>query len=97
MVQSGARHLTYLSRSGCADEEARNFLAELQASGIDTVIVKGDVASLEDVQRAIFSCDKPIKGVVQGALVLQVFDLFERLLQQISKHVLGSLVRISHT
>ena len=78
MVQRGARHLTYLSRSGCANKETRNFLAELQASGADTVIVRGDVASLEDVQRAVSSCDKPIKGVVQGALVLQVFVPFDR-------------------
>lgn len=63
MVQSRAQHRTHLSRSGCADEETRNLLAQPQASGTDTVIVKGDVASLEDVQRAVLSCDNPIKVV----------------------------------
>ncbi|KAI0401422.1 hypothetical protein F4802DRAFT_601014 [Xylaria palmicola] len=69
-VSRGARHLIYLSRSGAANEEAKAFLDKLQQSGVDASVVKGDVASLADVQSAVASTQYPIKGVIQGALTL---------------------------
>ncbi len=72
MVDRGAKHLTYLSRSGCSNEETRKFLSDLHARGVETDVVHGDVASLNDVKRAVKSCKRPIKGVVQGALALKV-------------------------
>lgn len=74
MVQRGARHLTYLSRSGGADEEAKAFLSEIRTRGATVEVVKGDVSCLEDVHRAVRTCKMPIKGVLQGALALNVCD-----------------------
>lgn len=72
MAQRGAKHLMYLSRSGDAKQETRGFLAELTRQGVSFQVMKGDVACLQDVQRAVASCERPIKGVVQAALTLQV-------------------------
>ena len=72
MVMQGARHLTYLSRSGVTNEETETFISELNSQGVTTVIAKGDVASLKDVEVVVASCSHPVKGVVQGALVLKV-------------------------
>ncbi|KAI1356404.1 hypothetical protein F5Y01DRAFT_309815 [Xylaria sp. FL0043] len=69
-VSRGARHLIYLSRSGAANDEAKSFLSKLEESGVDASVVKGDVASLADVQSAVDSAQYPIKGIVQGALTL---------------------------
>ncbi|KAI0817576.1 hypothetical protein GGR55DRAFT_673409 [Xylaria sp. FL0064] len=69
-VSRGARHLIYLSRSGAANDEAKSFLSKLEESGVDASVVKGDVASLADVQSAVDSAQYPIMGIVQGALTL---------------------------
>lgn len=75
MVDRGARNLTYLSRSGDAKEGIRDFITELQNRNVVTHIVKGDVANLSDVRRAVACSRKPVKGVVQAALTLQVVQL----------------------
>ncbi|KAL4866681.1 hypothetical protein BDV12DRAFT_198902 [Aspergillus spectabilis] len=69
-VQQGARHLLYLSRSGAASADAKAFVQELQACGVEVQIVQGDVEVLEDVVKAVKQAQYPIKGVVQGALSL---------------------------
>ena len=74
MAQQGARHLTYLSRSGAAQESAQRLLTELHRLGVTTEVVIGDVGSMEDVTKAIARCNRPIRGVVQGALVLKVIN-----------------------
>lgn len=74
-VQRGARNLIYLSRTGAANAEAQQFLDALQFQGVDAKVVKGDVASLEDVKAAVAISDRPIKGVVQGALALHVSSI----------------------
>lgn len=72
MVDRGARNLTYLSRSGDATMEVRNFIAEIENRNVVTHVVKGDVTILEDVKRAVARSGKSVKGVVQAALTLQV-------------------------
>lgn len=72
MVKRGARHLTYLSRSGCDNDDTATFVTELEESGVTALVIQGNVSSFEDVQRAVRSSDRPVKGAVQGALVLKV-------------------------
>jgi hypothetical protein len=62
----------YLSRTGAATRTAQLFLDELRQQGIDVQVIRGDVASLGDVQAAVAQQSRPIKGVVQGALTLHV-------------------------
>ena len=72
-VQRGARRLIYLSRTGAAKPEAQLFLNDLRAQGVHVTIQEGDVLSLQDVKEAVAANDRPIKGVVQGALTLNVY------------------------
>ncbi|KJZ79056.1 hypothetical protein HIM_01829 [Hirsutella minnesotensis 3608] len=74
MVDHGARHLAFLSRSGTAKDEARELVAKLEAAGIETKVYAGDVADekrLKDVIEDIRQSMPPIRGVIQGAMVLQ--------------------------
>ena len=72
MVENGAKNFTYLSRSGVEKQEYRDFIAELAEMGANAQIIKGDVSSLKDVTDAVACTRRPIKGVVQAALTLQV-------------------------
>ncbi|KAF2181508.1 hypothetical protein K469DRAFT_589235 [Zopfia rhizophila CBS 207.26] len=94
-VSRGARSLIYLSRTGAAKDEAQIFLDELRSKGVEVSIVKGDVTSLADVQAAVKSSKKPIKGVVQAALTLhdglfQSMSL-ERFNETVQPRVIGTL------
>lgn len=62
----------FLSRTGAAKPEAREFVEMLRSQGVNAKVVKGDVTSLKDVKAAVAASDKPIKGVIQGALTLHV-------------------------
>ena len=72
MLGRGARHMVFLSRSGGDDPGTQEFLAQLHTRQVSTQVIKGDVACFDDVKKAVDSSTKPIKGVVQGALNLQV-------------------------
>lgn len=95
MVDRGARNLTYLSRSGVAKAEIRDFIAEIENRGVIVHVVKGDVTNLEDVKRAVACSGKSVKGVVQAALTLQVFSIHlsnsETLVPHLRTNRIGSL------
>ena len=76
MIDRGAKSFTYLSRSGLDKQETQDPIAELQRIGIDAQVVKGDVSSLDDVNRAVASTKRPIKGVIQAALTLKVMKIW---------------------
>lgn len=74
MAKHGARHLVFLSRSGAAKTEAQETLKELRAMGVKIRAISCDVADASQLQQAISSLSgdfPPIKGVVQGAMVLK--------------------------
>lgn len=72
MAERGATSFVYLSRSGKDEKETCDFLVKLEDLGVDVQVVKGDVCSVDDVERAVASATKPIKGAVQAALTLEV-------------------------
>lgn len=73
MARRGARHLIFLSRSGAADAQARAFTAEMQVLGVDVQVIQGNVSNINDVRQAVKACgSRPLKGVVQAALKLNV-------------------------
>ena len=72
MARQGAKHLVIMSRSGYKDEKSKIVIANLEALGTQVHLVQGDVASLQDVQKAFRNSTKPVAGVIQGAMVLQV-------------------------
>lgn len=71
MVECGARHIIYLSRSAGKSEEDQHFFRELESQGCAVQAVAGDVTKLEDVQSAVANAIKPIIGVLQLSMVLR--------------------------
>lgn len=74
MIERGARHLIFLSRSGGASAVASDHISKLQAEGVGIYVVQGDVSRLEDVQRTLAGLQKPLGGVIHAAMSLSVSD-----------------------
>jgi hypothetical protein len=75
LVQNGAQHLIFLSRSG-RSEKTEHFLKELEVLGCKVQVFAGSVTSIEDVQELVAKAQKPIRGVMQLSMVLQVSGAF---------------------
>ncbi|KAK1979528.1 fatty acid synthase [Colletotrichum cereale] len=73
MMRNGARNFCFLSRSGADAKRAAALVSDLEAAGADVLIVRGDASVPGDVQRAVASipADRPLRGVVQAAMVLR--------------------------
>lgn len=69
----GAKQIITLSRSGTDSQSMRELVEEMRVIGVSVVVFKGSVIdtvmieSIRDQTREI-----PIRGIVQGAMVLQV-------------------------
>ncbi|KAM0256727.1 hypothetical protein ACHAQJ_004795 [Trichoderma viride] len=80
IVNSGARHLAFLSRSGASSDAAKSFIENLRQRGVDARAYIVDIcneASLKDFVKNILTLEMPpIRGVFQCAAVLRdsVFD-----------------------
>lgn len=70
MVQHGARHLTFLSRSAGATDRHKLFVNEIQSMGCEVHLVRGSVTNVADVARAVAESPRPLKGVLQMTMVL---------------------------
>jgi zearalenone synthase (highly reducing iterative type I polyketide synthase) len=76
MVDSGARHLLFLSRSGPGSAAAQSISEELAPRGVTVEFLGCDVADAESVSRVFASIAKntslpPIRGIIQSAAVLR--------------------------
>nr|A0A3G9H990.1 RecName: Full=Highly reducing polyketide synthase ALT1; Short=HR-PKS FUM1; AltName: Full=AAL-toxin biosynthesis cluster protein 1 [Alternaria alternata]BBG74267.1 polyketide synthase [Alternaria alternata] len=73
MVERGARHLLFLSRSAGQQAAHQAFFTELQCQGCSAQAVQGDVTLLGDVERALAAAPagKPVRGILQMAMVLR--------------------------
>ena len=75
MVEHGARNIVFISRAGGQKDEARKLIEELQAKNITVVAHACDVSDLEKLKIVFDECARwmpPIRGILQGAMVLQV-------------------------
>jgi coenzyme F420-reducing hydrogenase gamma subunit len=63
MVEHGATDLILLSRCAGEDEESQSLSQELEQMECSVHLVAGSVENPEDIERAIVSAKKPIKGV----------------------------------
>ncbi len=76
MASRGAKNLILLSRSGPRVEVANTFLEELRVQGVHVEAPVCDVTSKDALASIIQQCEKtmpPIKGCIQGTMVLKVF------------------------
>lgn len=76
MVQRGARHLIYLSRSAGTQQKHLDLAQELDSYGCRVDFVQGSINSLEDVTVAVSGANGHLKGILQMSMVLcdQSFD-----------------------
>ena len=75
MVSRGAKHLILLSRSGAENTAAKNAVASLRGEGCDVQAFACDISKKDRLQQILEECSAstpPIKGCIQGAMVLQV-------------------------
>lgn len=77
LVEKGARHLIFLSRSAGHLPDHSQFVYELERQGCEVEMVAGDVSRLDDVTSALSrAAGRVIGGVIQMSMVLQVCFLF---------------------
>ncbi|KAF2637935.1 ketoacyl-synt-domain-containing protein [Massarina eburnea CBS 473.64] len=81
MARRGARHLLLLSRSGPSTAAAKGLVSRLSTQGVHVECPTCDIADSLQVHSVIAACASkmpPIKGCIQGALVLRD-SVFERM------------------
>ena len=74
MMKKGARNFAFLSRSGADSLQASILIEALKAAGANVQVMRGDASVRSDVDRAVRDVpnDRPIRGVIQAAMVLKV-------------------------
>ena len=72
MVEKGAKHLLFLSRSAGESTKDRLFIDELASQKCSVQVFAGSVADLEDVKNVVENAGRPIAGVLQMSMVLRV-------------------------
>ncbi|KAI9037118.1 lovastatin diketide synthase LovF [Aspergillus affinis] len=71
MLEKGARHLVFMSRSGLESSKNREFIQDLESQAeCHTTTVTGDVSNANDVARAVSGATRPLAGVLQLSMVL---------------------------
>ncbi|OJJ99176.1 hypothetical protein ASPACDRAFT_1870238 [Aspergillus aculeatus ATCC 16872] len=76
LVENGARHLIFLSRSAGQRVDHEHFARELERQGCRVEMVSGDVARLQDVKVAVSkAAGRAIGGAIQLSMVLQDVSL----------------------
>lgn len=73
MVEHGARHLVFLSRSSREGPAIDGFLEDLRSHDCQVQLVAGSISNIRDVQRAVDAANalRPIAGVMNLSMVLK--------------------------
>ncbi|KAI1361572.1 putative polyketide synthase [Xylaria arbuscula] len=71
MVEHGARHLIFMSRSAREGVETQDLLNDLRSQDCQVTLVAGSVSSISDVRIVVDVASKPIAGVINMAMVLK--------------------------
>lgn len=74
MMECGARHFAFISRSGIEKPEAARLVADIELAGASTQVLRADAADEDAVAKIVASLQagRPIRGVVHAAMVLKV-------------------------
>lgn len=75
MADKGAKNLIILSRSGLANSSAQSLIQKLSEKGVHVDIHACDITNESEVQQMFLDISwgaPPIRGIVQGAMVLKV-------------------------
>nr|QTE76000.1 ScyPKS [Scytalidium album] len=74
MIEHGAKNLIFANRSGLASQEARDTIDALKSKGASAAVYSCDVSKSEALAELVAESSKsmpPIRGVIQGAMVLR--------------------------
>jgi len=71
MVENGAKHLIFLSRSGGKKSSEQSLVRALEGSGCTVDVMKGSVTEINSLVRAVEQTRVPVAGVVQLSMVLR--------------------------
>lgn len=78
MVQKGAKNLILLSRSGPVAKASQELLDELQRAGATVEAPRCDVSEEESLRSVLHDLQAkmpPIRGCLQGTMVLKVIQI----------------------
>ncbi|KAI1121261.1 hypothetical protein F5Y10DRAFT_256700 [Nemania abortiva] len=83
MMECGAKHFAFISRSGIDKPEAARLVADIELLGASTQVLRADAADEDAVAKIVASLQakRPIRGVVHAAMVLKD-GMFEQMTQQ---------------
>lgn len=70
MIQTGAQHLTFLSRSAGTTDAGKFLVKEIQSMGCEMHLVRGSVTEAADVARTVAESSRTLKGAIQMTTVL---------------------------
>lgn len=74
LVDLGARHICFLSRSPTASQDAEAYLTELRKRQASVSAYRCDISDMRSLRAALQQCRQehpPIKGIIQCAMVLR--------------------------
>lgn len=74
MVERGAKHLVFISRSGADKPQASHLVSDLKDMGAEPEVLRCDILDQEGLAQAVDSVvrQRPLKGVLQAAMVENV-------------------------
>lgn len=72
MVERGAKHLIFFSRSAGSVTSEDPYIKELAARGCSVQTFSGSISNLADVKKVVASAAKPIAGILQASMILSV-------------------------
>ena len=78
MASRNAKHLILLSRSGVKTKAAQLLMDELKTGGVSAKAPICDVSDMASLASVLAECNKempPIKGCIQGSMVLKVWTV----------------------
>ena len=75
MVEKGAKHLLFLSRSAGKSKKDQAFINELISQKCSVQVFAGSVANLQDVKNVVENAGRTIAGVLQMSMILKVFTI----------------------
>ena len=74
MIERGATHFAFISRSGADKAEAAEVIRSIRHAGALAKVFRADASNQEEVIRVVkeLTAERPIRGVVHAAMVLKV-------------------------
>jgi len=86
MAEKGAKHLTFMTRSGARTEEARKALEDIESLGCGAHLLQCDVGDLGAVEAAMASMTRPLHGIIHAAMALKVIEARSNIHQLLTSH-----------